>query len=78
MSLHELNQKMQEATIKQIAVSHQSEAIAKLYEAATMMNNGPLMEQYRDQLHTLLDVKLDTVNEIMELSRQLIRLAGRG
>lgn len=78
MSLHDLNARMQEATIKQIAVQHQTEAIIKLYEAATMMNNTVLMEQYRDQLHTLLDVKLDTVNDIMELSRQLIRLAGKG
>lgn len=78
MSLHELNQRMQEATIKQIAVSHQSDAIVKLYEAAAMMNNTVLMEQHRDNLHSLLDLKLDTVNEIMELSRQLIRLAGKG
>ena len=76
MTLHELNAKIQEATIKQIAVQHQFDAILKLYEAATMMDSRPLMEQYRDQLHSLLDLKLDTVNEIMTFSRQLIRLAG--
>ena len=48
MTLHELNAKIQEATIKQIAVQHQFDAILKLYEAATMMDSRPLMEQYRD------------------------------
>jgi hypothetical protein len=72
----QLNAKLQEELIRQAAVHHQYEALVKLYEAAAMMNNTVLMEQYREQLHNLLDLKLDSCNSISELTRQLIRSAG--
>jgi hypothetical protein len=72
----QVNEKLQQELIKQVSIQHQFDAIMKLYEAATMMNNTVLMEQYREQLHSLLDIKLDTCNAIMELTRQLIKATG--
>jgi hypothetical protein len=75
MTPAQLTTQLQQETIKQVSIQHQYEAIMKLYEAATMMDNRPLMVQYRMQLHDLLDLKLDVCHSISELSRQLIRSA---
>lgn len=75
--MNPLNARLQEEVIKQVSIQHQFEAVLKLYDAATMMNNKPLMEQHRENLHSLLDLKLDTTNTVMELTRQLIRTAGQ-
>jgi hypothetical protein len=68
MTPAQLTTQLQQETIKQVSIQHQ-------YEAATMMDNRPLMVQYRMQLHDLLDLKLDVCHSISELSRQLIRSA---
>lgn len=73
MNQSQLTGMLREETIKQVSIQHQFEAIIKLHEAATMMSNKTLMEQYREQLHSLLDLKLDTANTIAALTRQLIR-----
>lgn len=74
MTLAQLNEKYREEMVKQISVGHQFDATVKLYDAAAMMNNAVLMEQYREQLHSLLDVKLDTTNSLMQLTQRIIRM----
>ena len=73
MTPAQLNERYREELVKQLSVGHQIDATVKLYEAAAMMNNKVLMEQYREQLHNLVDVKLDTTNSLMELTRQMVR-----
>jgi ABC-type dipeptide/oligopeptide/nickel transport system ATPase subunit len=68
--------KMRELQIQSVAISHQRDAIIKLYDAAAMMNNTSLAERYRGELHDLLDVQLDTTSSLMQITRSLIDTAG--
>lgn len=72
MTRAELQAKLREEVVKQMAMQHQRDALHKLYDAAAMMNNQPLSERYREELHNLLDLQLDTVMSISVLSRQMI------
>lgn len=77
MNHAQLLELIRDETIKQVSIQHQFEATLKLYDAACMVHNRTLLEQYRDQLHSLLDLKLDTTNSIMELTRRMIRTSGQ-
>lgn len=68
--------RMRELQIQAVAISHQRDALVKLYDAAAMMNNGTLAEGYRQQLHDLLDVQLDNTSSLMQVTRTLIDTAG--
>jgi ABC-type branched-subunit amino acid transport system ATPase component len=68
--------RMRELQIQAVAIEHQREAIRKLYDAASMMNNGKLAEGYRQQLHDLLDVQLDNSSSLSQVTRSLIDSAG--
>lgn len=68
----DLLKQMRELQIQAVAIEHQREAIRKLYDAATMMNNGKLAEGYRQQMHDLLDVQLDNSSSLMQITRSLI------
>lgn len=57
-------------------MEHQRDAIRKLYDAASMMNNNVLTDTYRRQLHDLLDVQLDNSSSLMQITRSLIDSAG--
>jgi len=72
----DLMKRMRDAQIQAVAIEHQRDAIRKLYDAATMMNNGTLAEGYRQQLHDLLDVQLDNSSSLMQITRSLIDSAG--
>lgn len=67
------NQNLNDALIRQVAAKQQFEALCKLYEAAAITNNGAQLEQYREQLHTVLDCQLDICNEIMHHTRLFVR-----
>ncbi len=72
MSLPQLTAQLREETIKGVSIQHQFDALVKLYEAAAIIPNNLLMEQYRDQLHSLLDLRLDTANTIYEITRRMV------
>ena len=76
MKRDDLMKQMRELQIQSVAISHQRDAIIKLYDAAAMMNNTMLAEGYRQQLHDLLDVQLDNTSSLMQITRTLIDTAG--
>lgn len=73
MNREQLNKTIKDEIIKQASMQHQFDAVMKLYDAASMMPNPQLMEQQRNNLHALLDERLDLQGSIMELTRRLIR-----
>lgn len=68
----QINAQLRECLVKQLAIRQQSEALVRLYDAASTMNNSALCDTYRQQLHDLLDLTLDTIDEVCLLTRQLI------
>jgi hypothetical protein len=68
--------RMRELQIQAVAMEHQREAIRKLYDAASMVNNTGLAAGYRQQLHDLLDIQLDNTSSLMQVTRTLIDTAG--
>jgi hypothetical protein len=70
--IEELQAEVRKHLIHQSSMDYQFKALRGLYDAASMVPHAHLMEQYRQQLHDLLDVQLDTQNTIMELSRRMI------
>jgi Spy/CpxP family protein refolding chaperone len=73
---NDLLKRMRDLQMQSIATDHQRDAIRKLYDAATMMNDGKLADTYRQQLHDLLDAQLDNSSSLMQLTRTLIDSAG--
>lgn len=65
---------LRDVTVKQVALTHHTEGVRKLFDAATMCQNGQLSDLYRQQLHDLLDQTLDCTCSVMVLTRQLIEL----
>lgn len=76
MLREDLLARMRELQIQAVAITHQRDALHKLYDAATTVNNGKLAEGYRQQLHDLLDVQLDNTASLMQVTRTLIDTAG--
>lgn len=74
MTREQVQAKLKEEIVKQVAMGHQMEATRKLHEAAAIMANNPLCEMYREQMHNLLDLQLDTLMSISLLTRQLVDL----
>lgn len=71
MNRPELMGKLRDEQVKMVAVEHQREGIKKLFDAACMMQNGPLMEKYRRELHDLLDLHLDCADAVMQMTRKV-------
>jgi hypothetical protein len=71
MTRAQLQARLREEVVKQMAMSHQLDATRKLHEAAAMMANNPLCESYREQIHNLIDLQLDTTMAIAVLTRQM-------
>ncbi len=72
MTQDQITARLRECMVKQISVTHQFNALTKLYEAAAVMRNATLCETLRAQQHDLLDLNLDTINEVTMLTRMLI------
>lgn len=65
-------QQLRDDQIKLISIEHQKDGIVKLFDAAAVMANGALAELYRQQLHDLLDIQLDTKISTFSLTRKLL------
>ncbi len=70
--MSDANLKMKEAFMKGAAAATQFEGTMKLYEAAVVMQDKANIERYRDELHSLLDMRLDAVQDVGLLTRQQI------
>jgi hypothetical protein len=68
----ELEQKLRDALVKGVAVQHQMDGLRKLHDAAMVMQNNELAMTYRQQMHDLLDIQLDTQSEVTSLTRSLV------
>jgi hypothetical protein len=71
-SREQLMDMLRELQIRTVAMEHQRDAIRKLYDSAAMMNNTPLVDSYRQQMHDLLDLQLDTASGLMQITRSII------
>jgi len=67
-----IEQKLRDALVKQVAVQHQMDGLRKLHDAAMVMDNRSLVAVYRQQMHDLLDLQLDTQSEICSLTRNIV------
>lgn len=72
MQRSEVEQKLRDALVKQVAIQHQMDGLRKLHDAAMVMGNNLLVATYRQQMHDLLDLQLDTQSEICSLTRNIV------
>jgi len=73
MTKDQINEQLHDTMTRQLACGHQTEALTKLFEAAALIGNKDLMNKYREELHNLLDIKLDNCNSIMILTKKLVQ-----
>lgn len=71
MKRADLQARMREEIIRQMALEHQMEGARKMYDAALLMSDQAGAQMHRDNLHTLLDCKLDSAASVQLLVRQL-------
>jgi hypothetical protein len=69
----ELQQQQRVATVKLTGATIQMEATAKLYDASTFIGDNVEADKLRQQLHALLDAKLDHSARIMQLARDIMQ-----
>lgn len=74
MKRADVEAKISEELVKQVAIQHQMDGLRKMYDSATLLNNQKLAQQHRDHLHACLDMQLDAAASVMLLSRQLASL----
>jgi len=74
MTRDDLQKKIRAEIINQVGIEAQMEGTRKFYDAAVLVGNNDLAQRYRDNLHTLLDAKLDSSASVMLLTRQMTEL----
>jgi hypothetical protein len=74
MTRDELQKRIRAEIINQVGIETQMEGTRKFHDAAVLVGNNSLAQNYRDNLHTLLDAKLDSAASVMLLTRQLTEL----
>jgi hypothetical protein len=72
--IQETQAKLRELAVQHVTLDMRMKGIRNLYEASALNSNAALMEQFRRELHDLLDLQLDVVNSQMVHTHQLIRL----
>lgn len=73
-SMKQLQTLAKQETTQIAGVIMRTEAITKMYECASFLNQGKEMDELRLQLHALLDVRLDHQNRVMHLTREMMQL----
>lgn len=74
MSPAEALQAQKEVTIKLFVLGRRVEASRALFQAAAFLNQGELMENERQSLHSMLDEELDmlaTSNSLLKIANGL-------
>lgn len=66
MDAKSLMEKVKELQLRRTAMDRQTEGIKKLYESALILGNSKLTDDYRQQLHFILDSELDCTAEIVQ------------
>lgn len=75
MTRADLQKKIRAEVINQVGIETQMEGMRKFYDAAVLVGNNAAAQSYRDNLHTLLDAKLDSSASVMLLTRQMTELS---
>jgi hypothetical protein len=74
MKREDIEKKMSEELVKQVAIQHQIDGLRKMHDAAVLFGNQELAQQHRDHIHASVDAQLDAAASVMLLSRQLAAL----
>lgn len=74
MKREDVERRMSELMLQQVACDHQMQGLRRLHDSAVIVGNADLANQYREQLHAVLDTLLDAANSNMVLARQLASL----
>lgn len=70
----QINKAMQDEIMRMTATSYRYEGVKKQFDAACLMGDNNLSDTLRFQLHSLLDITLDSVGTQMALTRKLLEL----
>lgn len=74
LTKEQINKAMQDEIMRMTATSYRYEGAKKQYDAACLMADNTLADTLRFQLHSLLDITLDSVGIQMALTRKLLEL----
>lgn len=69
-----IQQECKAASMKLAAVVMRIDATQKLFDSAAFMGLGQEADKFRQELHALLDERLDHNARVMQLTRQLMEL----
>lgn len=61
-------------TVANATTIHRYEGVKRLFDAACMCGETDLQDQYRSELHSLLDLMLDGSSSITVLTKKLAEL----
>lgn len=68
----DIQKKINEECIRQVVLDSQMEGTRKLHDAALLLGDNGAAQVFRENMHTLLDAKLDGASSVMVLTRQLV------
>lgn len=74
LTKEQINKAMQDEIMRMTATSYRYEGVKKQFDAACLMGDNSLSDALRFQLHSLLDITLDSVGTQMALTRKLLEL----
>lgn len=72
MTPEQAQAKVKEEALRSVGLHAQMEGYIKLYESSVMARNEHLVAKYREDLHTMLDLRLDSVSISSTIIRDLI------
>lgn len=72
MKRADIQKRINAECIKQVAIDSQMEGTRKLHDSALLLGDNSAAQVFRENLHTLLDAKLDAAAGVMVLTRQLV------
>ena len=72
MNRDQIMQRLKDEQMKLVGLAHQYDGIKKLFDGAASQNDGLKCDEYRFQLHNILDMQLDLVASTMLLTRAFL------
>ncbi len=73
MTLAELKKHQQDSAVLDASCKAQIDGTFKMFESASIMGNKLSMDTFRTQLHELIDMRLDSIHNITEFSKRIMR-----
>lgn len=71
MDTKKIEEHIRSSSFERVALDYQIEGVTKLFESAAVQGNNTMMEQFRQQLHELMDRKLDVIAAQSSLVRTM-------